>query len=776
MSIGIIARRLLLVSMAVTAKCAWAQEAADSAPGAVSLQEIVVTAQRRQESLQTAALPVSALSAEQLASSGATKVQDLTQLIPALQVSQAAGPYPLYFLRGVGNFNGNSLSDAAVALSVDGVYIARPSSTVGMFYDLDRVEVLKGPQGTLYGRNATGGAINVITRKPTNDFRADASIDIGNYDLVKVDADLNLPLNDTIAARFSAQSIDRHGFMTDATDDENGRAARAQLRANATDTLTLNVAADFYHQGGRGPGATVLSGGQSRLLEGNPRIGMNDPRAGAVFSQTLVFPAADFLGPPLQKALAFSPLPTRVFQNNDYWGISGTLDWLTDAGTLTVIPAYRHSKLDFNSTAPSFLIAQQETDEQTSVEARFASRESGPWSYLGGLYYLDENIHVGPAIYDQEYNASVQAYGTKTKSFAAFGRLRYSLTDTVRLTAGARWTRDEKSLAGQYASAQALCLPFLGWSANPASVPPPPLCIGGVGQIVAPNPTINLNTSNSWSRATWRAGAEWDVGPKSLAYASVETGFKSGGFYFTHDNPIYNPEKVIAYTLGSKNRFLGNRLQLNLEAFYWDYSDQQISHIVQDSAGVVVFATQNVGKAKIKGAELETQYLLTDTTLLAADAQYLDSSYDSFAYTLPNFGAPAATSCSATPVGTVYDVNCSGRTPPNSPRWTLNLDLQQTIPVGTGSIVAQANTHYQTPTLVGLEFLPQETQGAYWWTDLNLGYHADRGRWSVTAYVENVSNTTVLNVVTPQPLAGEAIFSAAVRPPRTYGVRATVSL
>lgn len=772
MSIRTLVRRLLLVSVAVVPVCGWGQEAAD---GGATLQEIVVTAQRRQESLQTAALAVSALSAGQLASAGVSKVQDLTQLIPALQVSQAAGPYPLYFLRGVGNFNGNSLSDAAVALSVDGVYIARPSSTVGLFYDLDRVEVLKGPQGTLYGRNATGGAINVITRKPTDEFGADASIDVGNFGLVKVDADLNLPLSDRVAARFSAQSSDRHGFMTDGTDDENGRAARAQLRAKATDTLTLNVAADFYHQGGRGPGATVLPGGQSGFLDANPRIGMNDPRAGAVFSQALVFPAADFLGPPLQKGLAYSPLPTRVFQNNDYWGLSGTLDWATDAGTLTVIPAYRHSKLDFNSTAPSFLIAQRESDAQTSLEARFASPESKPWSYLAGVYYLYENIHVGPATYDQEYNASVQDYGPRTKSFAAFGRLRYSLTDSVRATAGVRWTRDEKSLAGQYGSAQSLCLPFLGWSANPARVPPPPLCIGGAGQIVAPNPTITLDTSNSWSRATWRVGAEWDVRPQSLAYASVETGFKSGGFYFTHDNPVYNPEKVTAYTLGSKNRFLGNRLQLNFEAFYWDYRDQQISHIVSDSAGVVVFATQNVGKATIKGAELETQYLLTDTTLLAADAQYLDSSYDSFAYTLPNFGAPAATSCAATPVGTVYDVNCSGRTPPQSPRWTLNLGLQQTIPVGAGSVVAQANTHYQTVTLVGLEFLPQELQGAYWWTDLNLGYHAARERWSVTAYVENVSNTTVLNVVTPQPLAGEAIFSAAVRPPRTYGVRGAVS-
>ena len=214
MSIRCTVRRLLLASMAVAPVYGGAQVSNDSTAGGAALQEILVTAQRRQESVQTAALPVSALSAEQLANSGASKVQDLTQLIPALQVSQAAGPYPLYFLRGVGNFNGNSLSDAAVALSVDGVYVARPSSTVGMFYDLDRVEVLKGPQGTLYGRNATGGAINVITRKPTDEFGADASIDVGNYNLVKVDADLNLPLSDKVAARFAAQSIDRHGFLT----------------------------------------------------------------------------------------------------------------------------------------------------------------------------------------------------------------------------------------------------------------------------------------------------------------------------------------------------------------------------------------------------------------------------------------------------------------------------------------------------------------------------------------------------------------------------------
>jgi len=192
--------KVLCAVLAGPSAAAWAQTQSDSAAPA-ALEEITVTAQRRVENLQRAAIPVSAVSGEELTNAGATRVQDLTALVPSVQIATAAGPYPLFYMRGVGNFNGNALSDAAVALNLDGVYLARPSSTGGMFYDLERLEVLKGPQGTLYGRNATGGAINVITRKPTDDFSGDAEIDIGNYGLKKVNAALNAPLSDTVAVR-----------------------------------------------------------------------------------------------------------------------------------------------------------------------------------------------------------------------------------------------------------------------------------------------------------------------------------------------------------------------------------------------------------------------------------------------------------------------------------------------------------------------------------------------------------------------------------------------
>jgi iron complex outermembrane recepter protein len=761
---------LLCAVLAGPSAAVWAETPSEGAAPA-ALEEIIVTAQRRSENLQRAALAVSAVSGDELASAGATRVQDLTALVPSVQIATAAGPYPLFYMRGVGNFNGNALSDAAVALNLDGVYLARPSSTGGMFYDLERLEVLKGPQGTLYGRNATGGAINVITRKPTNEFGGDAEIDVGNYGLKKVNAALNVPLSDTVAARLSIQTVDRDGYFSDGTDDDRSKAGRLQMRFTPSDGLSILTSADFYHQGGKGVGSTLLQAGVPGYLDGDARIGMNDARISAVFAHTLVFPAAGFLGPVLQNGIGGEPLPQSVHQDNNFWGLGATLNWTSAAGTLTVIPAFRHGELNYVSTEPSFIVDQRETDKQTSLEARFASPEELRWSYIAGVYYIDESNEVN-STFDQQVNASEDQFKPDTKSYAGFGRVRFSVTDSFRLTGGLRYTRDDKSLSGGYESQQTLCPAFLAWAGNPQHAFPPPLCFGGVGQITVPLAPINLDTSKTWSETTWRAGAEWDVAQQSMVYVSVETGYKAGGFYFTGDNPVYDPEKLTAYTLGSKNRFLDNRLQLNLEAYYWKYKDQQISHAITDSAGEVVFATQNVGKATMKGLEIDTEFLATDTTLLKADLDYLDATYANFVYDLPNFGVPPSTSCPFTPAGPSFVVNCSGRSPPQAPRWSGNLGLQQTFGLGTaGSVVAEARTHYQSRTLTGLEFLPVEEQPSYWMSSGSLAYHAANDRWSVSTYINNIENRDVINLTSVHPIAGSAIIGAAIRPPRTYGVR-----
>jgi iron complex outermembrane recepter protein len=738
----------------------------DQSTQAEGLQEIVVTAQRREENLQHAAIAVTAVSGAELAQAGAIRFEDLTQLVPSLQVAPAAGPYPLFYLRGVGNFNGNALSDSAVAINLGGVYVARPSSANGMFYDIDRLEVLKGPQGTLYGRNATGGAINVIPNKPTDEFGGEFTADFGNYDTKNFSGYINLPFNSVVQSRLSVQSTEHSGYMSDGTDDDYGRAARLQVLVTPNEALSINTSGDFYHQGGKGVGATLLQSGVSGFVDGNPWIGNTSPAINAIYSNTFYFPAGDTLGPLLTKTLIIPPSQTNIQQENDFWGVSTTVDWKTDAGTLTVIPAYRHSKLDFTSAAAGFLIQQDENDQQESFEARFASNTNQPLTYLAGVYYLNEKVEAPDVDYDQQYNASSQEYDTSTQSYAVFGRLGYAITDAFRLNAGLRFTSDHKYFDGVLNSESVIC---------PGAFIPPPagpqFCFGGAGQVTVPGVPIVMNTSDAWNQTTWRAGAEYDVTSSSMLYASVETGFKAGGFFFTDDNPTYQPEKITAYTVGSKNRFLDNRLQLNAELYYWIYKNQQISHVGVDTAGTIIFPTDNVGQSKMKGAELEGQYLVTTTTLFTADVQYLDAVYDSYTYLYPNLGAPPVTACPVALSGANYTVNCSGKTPPQAPRWSVDLGLQQTVPVGNASIVGTIDTHFQTETLTGLEFSELEEQHGYWLTNATLGYRAANDRWNVTGYVNNLTDRTVIGSTFPNPLAGAALTAATIHPPRTYGVR-----
>jgi iron complex outermembrane receptor protein len=768
------------LSLSVASTLAHAQQTPQNAAQAGVLEEVIVTAQRRDENLQRAAVAVSAISGDALLQAGVTQPTDLSALVPALQVSTAAGPYTLFYLRGVGSFNGNALSDSTVAFNIDNVYVARPSSSAGFFYDLERVEVLKGPQGTLYGRNATGGAINVISRKPeVGSFAAEATIDVGNEGYLQVNGALNVPLGESAAARLAIQSVDHDAYMSDGTDDQEDRAARVQLRFEPSDDLSINVSADFYDQGGVGVGNVILSQDL-----GDERIGVHDQRSADYISQLLIFPAGDFL----------NPLPNDSFLDNQYWGTHATIEWRTDAGTLTVIPAWREGELDYRSYTPGFFIRQLEKDEQASIEARFASSEDQPLRWLLGVYGLAEDIDVTPS-FNQQYNASWQQFSTSTDSWAAFGRVTFAISDAVRLTGGLRYTQDDKSFEGRFRTAQVLC---------PGAFIPPPagpqFCFGGSAlpyglappaQIVLPDGSLSPFTpwvggqivtareftndqSENWDSTTWRAALEWDVSDRSLFYASVETGFKAGGFFFTIDDPTYEPEEITAYTIGSKNRFLEDTLQLNAEVFYWDYKDQQISHLNLDSAGTAVFATENVGSATVQGIELELMYLAGRNTLLRADVQYLDAEYDDFVYNVPNFGAPPVADCPSTPAGTVFSVDCSGKTPPQSPEWTVNLGLEQTFPLSSGArIIFQVGTHYQSETLTGLEFLDSEKQDAYWMSNAALMFNSPEDRWSVAAYVDNIEDETVLASSFPEPLAGQSLVTGTLRPPLTYGVRLT---
>lgn len=713
------------------------------------LGEIVVTAQRREESLQRTALAVTAVGGDDLVNSGVVDAAQLTKLVPSLIASQSNGSSTGFYLRGVGSLVGNAINDNPIALNYGQVYIARPAALDGMFYDIQRVEVLKGPQGTLYGRNATGGAINVIPNAPKLDETgADLSFEYGNYSSVRVQAAVNLPLGSNAALRVAGQVVDRDGYMSDGTDDANGQAVRASLLFDPGSAFRVTLVADYFHQGGKGPGS-VLTQGPASPTAPNPgdRIAVSDPRSIAALQ-------AGFLGGFYLGGL-LSPPATDSFLDSNFWGVSANIEYDFGPATLTVIPAYRNSNPNFLSYAAGYRSRIDETSKQKSVEARLSSNGNGPLKYVLGAYYFDEDQTAF-----NDFNAGFVSRISFTADLAStskalFGEISYAVMPGFRLVAGARQTWEDKTQATQFTAQDP------------------------TGSITFP-----IAGDLEFSKFNYKAGFEFDAGPRSLLYANVSTGFKAGGTYAAPLNNAFAPENITAYAIGSKNRFFDNRLQFNVEGFYWDYSDQQVSFVspVPTSATTtgVALVTVNAGKSRIYGAEAEVQFQPTEQGLFSATLQYLNGKYTDFKFNQASFVGPPRTTCPATFVpsnvvgAAVYAVDCSGKPQINSPKWSLNVSYQHTFTLSADSeLTLGARSKIESSRFLSQEYTPEQRQGGYSTTDLFATVAFPDDRLSITGFVNNVEDKTVFAGTLSHFVTGAS--SNFLRAPRTYGVRLDAS-
>lgn len=766
-----------LIALSPTTALAQGAEAGGTAPAEGGLAEIVVTAQRRSENLQKAALPISAVDGNQISSAGVTNPNDLTKLVPALQIGTSSGAISSYFIRGVGKLTFNAQVDSAVLVNLDGVSLARSGTSNGYFYDLERVEVLKGPQGTLYGRNATGGAINIITRKPS--FNGPSGFfegEYSNFDAFRATGAVNLPVGETIAIRAAGQFVRRDGYLSDGTQDEESEAARLTAAFRLGETVKLLVGGDYFHLGGRGPGSVLLP----FTDPDKPRIGLLDPRS--IPRQTAVRVA--FAGNTLPAP------PTDTFIDAENWGVYSQLDVETGVGTFTVLPAYRETNPRFRGAGVQ-VVDSDERAHQFSVEARLASDREQPLKYVLGLYYLDEKVRY-EATFNQGFNSSIRDVRLPTKSYAAFARLNYSITPALRIDGGIRYTRDEKSIATRGFNVRVICTTgptgCTGGPAIPYVAGAPPQ-IFGPGGVVIPSQlygsqgnrltasVVENGGSDTFESDTYHLGLEYDLAPQSLLYASYDTGFKAGGFFSTipQDDSSFDPEKITAYTLGMKNRFFENRLQLNLELFHWRYRDQQVSFLSTDSLNGVVFRTANIGKSTLKGFEVDTLFAPTERTLLRANVQYLDAKNDNFVYRALAIGGAPNTGCPVTPDGVnFFLVNCSGTRPTLTSKWTISFGGEQTLPLGgSGEIVFDLGTRYQSRYNSGFELLPSMVQRGYWTTDASVTFNAPDDRFFVSAFIRNIEDNTPVGASSAATQT-TAYTIGVLRPPRTYGVRAGV--
>ena len=774
------------------------------------LGDIIVTAQRVEESSQRAPIAIDVIQPQELVRQNVIRAEDLSRTTPALSATgSTGGPTTVFFLRGVGNATVNAYSDPAISFNYDGVYIGRPSSTSGVFYDLQRVEILKGPQGTLYGRNATGGAINVIPNRPKlNDTSVEFSLGYGNFDWLTGQAAVNVPVGDKAAVRV-AGSLSRHdGIQSDGTGRQREYAGRFQFYAEPTDRLSLRLGADLSHQGGDSIsgfylgavdpifGATGFAGYRFTPTGFSNRQGLLDPRSNALLASRFIS----------QVGRAGAVVDGIPYNDNDYWGVTAELNYETDAGTLTIQPAYREADIDYLFNGVFRAAASAEKDKQTSIEARWAGEIGPSIDYLIGGIYFDEDI-AATARYNQQTLSPYQEFTTGTESWAGFGKITVQATESLSFTAAGRYTSDKKDFdgtsnvyilfCGNPAPPQDFCptLPFIPlaeteqefidfYTSRGIPITPVPLFVlppfaGGsqTAPFVLRSPIVIDSTLKN-DKFTYRLAAQYDITPRNMVYVSYETGYHAGGFSFARGVETYRPETIDAFTLGSKNRFLDNTLQVNLEAFLWKYKDQQFSQFGYDlgTPPATVFLTRNIGDSTIKGFDVDVDFQPTHNTLLSATVQYLDGQYDSFTYFVPNQGLPPNTACAYAPVSQVvngstlalFEIDCSGKPAFNSPRWSFNLNAEQTIPVDTFKIVLQAGTRYRSSSYSTADYLPYLKSEANFVSDASITFSDDEDSMFLSLYVRNIEDSR-------RQLGGNintgGLVASAVEQPRTYGVR-----
>lgn len=800
-------------AIAWTAQPALAQDEGTAAEQSQGLNTIIVTAQRREESLQDAALAIDAISQDQLIRQGVESAKDLGRISPSLGTNPGGGPLTSLFVRGVGALTVNPLQDSGVAQNYDGVYLGRASTASGQsFYDMERVELLKGPQGTLYGRNATGGVLNYIPKRPElGETSGYIQGSYGNFDAFGIQGAVNVPLGDIVAMRVAGSHQERDGFNEDGTSNLDAQSVRAQLLIEPADRISLRFAVDHTEVGGRGTSGSLLGffgtapGTQTDFTPTGVDIdcGATCAASNAFRVQTIQGPSFQ-LNPPIDG--------DEVFQDLSYTGFNAELNIELDAGTITLIPAYREYSQDYAFVGPGFAPAPtQEEGEQFSIEARFASDFDGPLNGVFGLYYFEEDIDFAANFY-QVAVAPIQNWTNGGDSWAAFAQLTFDVTEQFRINVGGRYTEDSKFVNGDdftflticpletppfpgapflipdFAACAAQDYPFATITTDPqvyiddliagGYIPPTstiddgfyPLINGAAGFIVDTGAGQGLSNRKSWNEPTYRLGLEYDVTPDSMLYATFERGYRAGGVEL--DDPTaggglsFDPEFIDAFTVGSKNRFLNDTLQINAEAFYWKYKGQQITYF-STIGGAPNFGTAN-GNSTIQGIDLDVQWAAAPTTRIGVKFQYLDATLDNL--TLVSDPGTGRFGCDN--VGVVDGLQtyeCAGTDLLYSPEIALDVALQQVFEIGDFDLTFFADGSYRSEQQTDLSFTPATISDDYFTANFQLTLAPAEQSWSISAFVNNAFDERFL--VNTNVGSGGAFYGEH-NPPRTYGVRA----
>lgn len=725
------------------------------------VEEIIVTAQKSSQRLQDTALSIQAITGAGLERQGITNAQDLVGRVLGINMFPIGNGVNI-MIRGIGSTSVSAQNETTSAFEVDGVYRAKPSSTAAVFYDVDRVEVLKGPQGTLYGRNATVGAVRVITRDPTFKTEGTATIEAGSYNAWRVFAAANAPLSETLAIRVAGQISRRDGYTSNGTNDAHDDSARIKLLWKPTPELTLLTTADYYLRGGAGPGSVTLN--TVPVTSSTPaNSAARDPISGAQF-----FTAQ---GPYTSNFAAGS---SRVKD----WGVSTVATYDLGDTVLTVQPAYRYSLLNSRGQANSGVplgTVQDIEAKQFSTEIRLNSREGSPVRWVvGGYYFREKTIQLLNSITlttalpstaptsttfpntDPGRTGGV-TYGIfNTDSLAAFGQVTVPVTETFRLTGGLRYTTERKTLGGE------------GYSYRFSALAPD--YDGAAPADRVAGTTFALSSRSRFERVNWKAGFEFNFREGSMLYFNASTGFKAGGANAVDSATApaaaqrdFAPETLLEYAGGIKNSFMDGKLVVNLEGYRWEYNGrQQLYRTAINGSGLIRFINTNLGKQIIWGGAVEVAARPTRN-----DRVGFNVSYDRGKFTNDPMNYLIAQG--------LNDFR-NQRVPFQAP-WQASWNWTHDFPLANGATVSvEYAGRYASGHFTETRLTPLTYQNSYAKHDLSLSYETAGGGLTVRAWVRNLTDRAVLgsaltsNTIVP----GNQPYIGYYEPPRTWGGTATV--
>lgn len=711
-----------------------AQDAAPADAEAEAIGDIIVTAQRRATSLQDTPLAISAFSGDTLEERGIDDLSNLQSYVPNLNIGQEQDGFKIS-MRGIGLQGTSTISDSGVAFYIDNFYIPRPAGGSAVFYDIDRIEVLRGPQGTLYGRNATGGVINVISEEPRSSFEGQAGMSYGSRNLWEARGMINVPFSSNVAARASAVYTEEDGYVDNistapGTSDPHGTDGDLTVRGQMaiglgadTDLLLSGLYSDLNGSGvamhflerniGGPPPVQVLLGTMPADIR-DPLTVNNDAPS---FNDT-------------ETTIAFARL------THDFGGV----EFVLQAGLLEQTANVQQ---DFDGSPVNISIFNKDQEnEAETAEFRFASNGDGPLSWIVGGYYFSEDTYAlrrvrlrgqTPGGQIQLPDFLLDEWGVST-TWAGYGNATYAISDAFRVSAGVRYTEDERS--GRKVTR------------------------GNFGQPFPPDiPNASFPGVAEFDQVTWRAGVEWDAGEDTLVYGTVSNGYKAGGFNLTSNGAPYEPETVDAYEFGIKSDLFDRRARINLDAFYYDYQDMQMTTLatINNAPGQL---TTNAAAATIYGVELDTQFLLTSDLTLSTSYAYLNGEFEEYFNSDPR----------ALGLGVQ---NLSGNKIPYVAENTFNIGLDYDVSLGgAGDLNAAVAFNWQDEmylreyNLATIDRVPSRTR-----TDITLVWNVADTNLRVTGYVTNLEDDVHKNNIYISPGFIGASATTSYTRPRTVGLR-----